>query len=202
MRVTCNIKLVFIIAVLMVFLSACSEISSPSGKTDQESANFSKTISNIKSQGVTNVDIQKVTDKDVKEAKSTVHPVTNKDIDEAKLVVEKHFKAMTEGDLESFQETLSRYWDGWTDKSYMKEAFKKPKRHVVKSINYPGKYHAKDEVPSSYVSNYHKEPYKTIIFHVVNEISDGKKAIEKSDRDYILIKETENSPWLIHNWGY
>lgn len=189
------IKLVFIIiAILMAALSGCAETSSPSAKTNKDSANFNKRISNIKN--------QEVKDKDAERAGSTVFQVTSKDIDEAKLVIEKHFISRTRGDLEGFKETLGRYKDGFADQVNIKEEFKRPKRYVAESINYPGKYHAINEVPSSYVNNYHKKPYQVIVLHVVFAKYADKDTVDNSDCDYILIKDTKNSPWLIHDWGY
>lgn len=66
----------------------------------------------------------------------------------------------------------------------------------IDTIEYPGKYLNADIPPSSYKSNYGKDPYKSMCLYVT-----FKRGTDKKGWDYILIKETEHSPWVIHGYG-
>ncbi|MDI6816949.1 MAG: DUF4829 domain-containing protein [Actinomycetota bacterium] len=190
----CNVKLVFIITVLMVILSGCSETSSLSEKSGSDAVDYAKNTGNRKK--------QKAIEKDTEDSKSSVFQITDKDIEEARSTIEKHFKTMTDGDIEGFKETLGRYKEGFANQENIKEEFRRPKRYEVKSISYPGKYQPKDKIPGSYTDMFQREPYKVLVLHAVFEIYDRKKLLEKNDWDYILIRETKNDSWLIHDWGH
>lgn len=77
---------------------------------------------------------------------------------------------------------------------YNKNNIKGWKNPQLISVEYPGKF--TDIPPSSFKSNYGKDPYKSMNFYV--EFKDGE---EKHGWDYVLVKETKDSPWLIHDWG-
>lgn len=117
---------------------------------------------------------------------------TEQEINEAKEVVKNYYEALNKGDYEQFNNSLGRYKKDFLN--YKKDKFKEEDIKLI-SINYPSKY-LKNEVPSSYRSNYKENPYKAIVLN-----ADVDEKGEKVSLDFILIKEKQDSPWLIHDWG-
>lgn len=117
---------------------------------------------------------------------------SDQEISEAKEVIKNYYEALNKGDYEQFNNSLGRYKKDFLN--YKKDKFKEEDIKLI-SINYPGKYH-KNEVPSSYRSNYKENPYKVIVLN-----ADIDEKGEKVSLDFILIKEKQDSPWLIHDWG-
>lgn len=118
--------------------------------------------------------------------------ISQKDIEEGKRVVETYFQALKIGNVEEINDTLGKYKNGM----YTEDNIKKWTPELI-SVNYPGKFTNHDIPPSSYKSNYGEDPYKSMNFYV-----EFKEGTEKQGWDYVLIKETADSPWQIHDWGY
>lgn len=116
--------------------------------------------------------------------------ITSEDINEGKQVIRDYFNAIKNKDLENLNRTLSKSMQGVYNKDNIGTNLE------INTIQYPGKYLNDLIPPSSYKSNYGKDPYKSMCFHVT-----FTGDIYRNNWDYILIKETENSPWLIHDWG-
>lgn len=117
--------------------------------------------------------------------------LTSEDIDSGKQVVKNYFDALNSENMEELKKTLGKY----KIESFKKENIGnwKPK---LDTVEYPGKYTNSNIPPSSYRSNYGKDPYKSMSLHVT--FTEGT---EKKDWDYILVKETKQSSWVIHDWG-
>lgn len=118
--------------------------------------------------------------------------ISQKDIEEGKKLVERYFKALQNKDIVGANETLGRYKSDLYDESNIGKWIPK-----LISINYPGKYTNENIPPKSYKANFGETPYKSMTLYVEYELEG-----EKQGWDYILVKETEGSPWLIHDWGY
>ncbi|TWH60693.1 uncharacterized protein DUF4829 [Desulfitobacterium sp. LBE] len=123
--------------------------------------------------------------------------ITAEDIEEGKQVIQDYAEALNSGDLETVNKLLGKhmrglYHDGNIDSITMK----------IDSIEYPGRYTTALIPPSSYRSNYGHDPYKSMCLYVIfSEFETGDASISMDNWDYILIKETEESPWVIHDWG-
>lgn len=116
--------------------------------------------------------------------------ITTEDINEGKQVIRDYFYAIKNKDLENLNRTLSKFRQGVYNKDNIGANLE------IDTIQYPGKYLNDLISPNSYKSNYGKDPYKSMCLHVT-----FTGDIYRNNWDYILIKETENSPWLIHDWG-
>ncbi|MEA4901922.1 DUF4829 domain-containing protein [Desulfitobacterium sp.] len=116
--------------------------------------------------------------------------ITMEDINEGKQVIRDYYNALKSRNLENLNRTLSKYQQGVYHKDNLGTTLE------IDTIEYPGKYLNANIPPSSYKSNYGKDPYKSMCLHVT--FTEGA---DKKDWDYILIKETEKSSWLIHDWG-
>lgn len=125
------------------------------------------------------------------------------DINEAKSVIEKHFKAIREGNYDVYKSTLGKYQDYYVQQERTKKLLSAPRQVELIEVSQPGKY-LKDVPPQSYISYFNKTPYKTIIFHVTYngsiDTSDEDNG-NTSDIDYVLVKDTPDSEWKIHSWG-
>ncbi|HHY25489.1 MAG TPA: DUF4829 domain-containing protein [Desulfitobacterium dehalogenans] len=120
--------------------------------------------------------------------------ITAEDIEESKQAIRDHIDALKDGDLETVNKTLGRYMQGLYNNSNIGNSTLE-----IESIEYPGQYTTANIPPSSYRSNYGQDPYKSMCLHVI--FSKGWEGGGKDNWDYILIKETEESPWVIHDWG-
>lgn len=118
--------------------------------------------------------------------------ITTKDIEDAKQVINKYFTSLKNKDIVEINKTLGRY----KKDLYTKDNIDKWMPELI-SINYPGKYTNDNIPPKSYISNYGTEPYKSMNLNVIYKVGN-----EHKNWDYILIKETKESPWEIHDWGY
>ncbi|WP_088187041.1 DUF4829 domain-containing protein [Desulfosporosinus sp. FKA] len=118
--------------------------------------------------------------------------VTTEDISEGKQVIKDYVNALKSRDLGNLEKTLGKYKQGIYNKDNIGSFDLE-----IETIEYPGKYLNAHIPPSSYKSNYGKDPYKSMCLHVI-----FKEGTNKKDWDYILIKETEDSPWVIHDWGF
>ncbi len=119
--------------------------------------------------------------------------ITAEDIEEGKQVIKEHIDALNNGDLEALNKTLGKHKQG-----YYKGNMGVPPL-VFESIKYPGQYTTANIPPSSYRSNYGQDPYKSMCLHVV--FFEDWEGRGMDNWDYILIKETEESPWVIHDYG-
>lgn len=125
-----------------------------------------------------------------KESNSDIK-LSNSDIYEAKKVLENHFEALENESFEEVNKSLGEYPKEKFDRN--NQLNWKP---AVVSISYPGRLTNDNMPPQSYVKKYGKDPYKVISFYVVYKIDGDKQMM-----DYKLIKENEEGPWLIHEWG-
>ncbi|MCO1600863.1 DUF4829 domain-containing protein [Desulfosporosinus nitroreducens] len=119
--------------------------------------------------------------------------ITTEDINEGKQVIRDYVNALKSRNLEDLNKTLGMYKNGLYNKDNIGNF---NSNLEIDTIAYPGKYLKANIPPSSYKSNYGKDPYKSMCLHVTFTEGTNKK-----DWDYILIKETEQSPWVIHDWG-
>ncbi|GAE88399.1 DUF4829 domain-containing protein [Acetivibrio straminisolvens] len=159
----------------------------------------------VRSQLNENINIEQPIQKQtINEADTNETYIDEADINEAKAVLEKHFKAIMEGDFETYKSTLGAYQDPFVQQDFIEERFSKPNDIELLEISHPGKY-IRDTVPQSYFHYFDRKPYKVITFHVVYKgAMDSAEASYSSntiDKDYILIKDTSDSEWKIHDWG-
>lgn len=118
--------------------------------------------------------------------------ISKNDVTEGTLAVKNYFAALKVNDIDGVNKTLGRYKSGMYNENNIKGW-----QPQLISVESPGKYHNDNTPPSSYKSNYGKDPYKFMNLYV-----EFKEGTQKQGWDYLLIKETEDSPWLIHDWGY
>lgn len=118
--------------------------------------------------------------------------LSSEDIDSGKKVVKSYFEALNSENIDELNKTLGKFKTGLYKIDNI--GIWKPK---LDTIEYPGKYHKSNNPPSSYISNYGKDPYKSMSLHVT-----FFEGTEKKDWDYILVKETKQSLWVIHDWGH
>jgi len=119
--------------------------------------------------------------------------ITTEDINEGKQVIRDYFDALRSGNLKNLKKMLPKYRQGLYHKDNLGTTLE------IDTIEYPGKYLNAHIPPSSYKSNYGKDPYKSMCLHVT--FIEGSTGTGKKDWDYILIKETEQSSWVIHDFG-
>ncbi|WP_407309924.1 DUF4829 domain-containing protein [Desulfosporosinus sp. SB140] len=117
--------------------------------------------------------------------------VTQDDINQAKKVVTNFFMALQSGNYDEANKALGRYMKGL----YTADNISKWKPRIL-SIEYPGRFTNSHIPPESYKANYGRDPYKSMNLYVEFMDETGKQGW-----DYILIKETKDSPWEIHDWG-
>ncbi|WP_019850901.1 hypothetical protein [Desulfitobacterium sp. PCE1] len=120
--------------------------------------------------------------------------ITTKDIEESKQVIKDHIDALNNGDLKALNKTIGRYKQELYNNGNIGNYTLK-----IESIEYPGQYTTANIPPSSYRTNYGQDPYKSMCLHVI--FSEGWEGRGMDNWDYIPIKETEESPWVIHDWG-
>ena len=118
--------------------------------------------------------------------------ITEKDIEEGKQVINRYFTAFKDKDIDEINKTVGRYKKDLYNKDNIDEW-----TPILISINYPGKYTNANIPPKSYNANYGKDPYNAMNFNVTYKEGD-----EETNWDYILVKETKDSCWEIHDWGY
>lgn len=128
--------------------------------------------------------------------------ISEEDIEEGKKLVKRFYDSINEKDYLSYRSTLGSYrgMDTEIDKSkFMNNNIK----FNIKEIGYPGKYHDMVEPPESYEKSFGKKPYGWMyVYAVVNKIQDYEGDTDKEDTiDFILVKEYEDSPWVIHDVG-
>lgn len=119
------------------------------------------------------------------------HTVSQDDIKKAEETIRLFFTSVNNNDVDSANSTLGRYRHG----HFNKDNIGKWKPQII-SIEYPGKILKHNLQPSSYKSNYGKDPYQSISFDVRFKDEDGEHSY-----GFILVKEDKNSPWSIHDWG-
>mgnify|MGYP003276162581 CR=1 FL=1 len=122
----------------------------------------------------------------------TANEITEKDIEEGKQVINRYFTAIKDKDIDEINKTLGIYKKDLYNKVNIDDW-----APILISINYPGKYTNDNIPPESYKANYGKDPYKSMNFNVTYKDGD-----EEKNWDYILVKESKDSSWEIHDWGY
>lgn len=120
--------------------------------------------------------------------------ITAEDINEGKQVIRDHVNALKSGNLEDLNKTLGRYQQGFYKKVRIGNSTLE-----IDTMEYPGKYLNAHIPPSSYKYNFGEDPYKSMCLHVT--FTEGSTGTGEKDWDYILIKETEQSSWVIHDSG-
>lgn len=121
--------------------------------------------------------------------------ITNDDIAEGKQVVKNLFKALKDEDVKGANATLGKYKEGLLNESNI-DAWKPE----LLSIEYV-KNHRSHLPPHSYKHNYGHNPYQSMSLLVTftdNSIDNENKKMEWF---YILVKETKDAQWKIHDWG-
>lgn len=117
--------------------------------------------------------------------------IIEEDINDGKQVIKNYFSALKTGNLQEVDKTLGKYKQGLFNKENISKWTPE-----LNTIEYPGKKSNANIPPSSYKSNYGKDPYKSMSFYVT--FTEGS---EKKGWDYILVKESKESTWVIHDWG-
>ncbi|GEM_PF-3528434 len=121
--------------------------------------------------------------------------ITNDDIAEGKQVVKNLFKALKDEDVKGANATLGKYKEGLWNESNIDdwklellsiEYFKNDRSHLP---------------PHSYKHNYGHGPYQSMSLLVT--FTDN--SVDNEDKEmkwyYILVKETKDAQWKIHDWG-
>ncbi|MDD4528151.1 MAG: DUF4829 domain-containing protein [Candidatus Margulisbacteria bacterium] len=118
--------------------------------------------------------------------------ITNDDISDGKRVITDLFAAVNNEDVKGANGTIGRYLAGRFNETNIKGW--KPK---LTSIEY-----IKDDKfrlpPHSYKSNYGHDPFQSMSFRVTYFNNIDQK---KYKQYFILVKETKNAKWKIHDWG-
>lgn len=119
--------------------------------------------------------------------------ISQKDIEDGQIIVKNYFAAIKANNIDGVNRTLGKYKNGMYNENNIKD-WKQPQ---LLSVEYPGKFTSYNIPPSSYKSNYGKDPYKSMDLYV-----EFKEGTELKGWNYILVKESADSPWLIHDWGH
>jgi hypothetical protein len=126
--------------------------------------------------------------------------VSESDIASASAVVRAHVEAFARGDASAWRATLGRYKAGGWDATQFERTVVAWRDVRLESLELSGLY-TTDSPPSSYVSNYGAPPFATIVLHARFERPDNAPEMAPYDWDYILVRETPDGPWRIHDWG-
>ena len=123
--------------------------------------------------------------------------ISKEDIEEGKKVVEEFYKSINSKDFDGYLRTLGSYRRMKNGENF-DEFFENKRRFKVKEISFPGKFHDMREAPHSYKETFSREPYQWMYIYVVVE-EDGLGREEEAD--FILIRESKDSEWKIHDVG-
>ncbi len=132
--------------------------------------------------------------------------VSSSEIEEAKAVLIRYLVALGENDTETILEVVPDYckstYEGLT---WSKEAKNFAGLKVVR-VNNPGRWLSEKLSVNSYTQTFGHPPFRIVIFNVILDfpaMPDGEREMYEKmyDSDYELTKDTQDSPWLVSNFG-
>lgn len=121
--------------------------------------------------------------------------ITNDDIAEGIQVVENLFKALKNEDVKGANATLGKYKEGLWNESNIGNW--KPELLSIEYVK-NDRFHLP---PHSYKHNYGHDPYQSMSLLVTFRDNRSDNGDKEEKCYFILVKESKNAQWKIHDWG-
>lgn len=126
------------------------------------------------------------------QSNQTTSNISKKDIEDAKIVVKENLQALADGDANAYEKTLTK---NHSDIG-RSESFNKNHNINLLNITYSEKGTVNKGLLKHYEDYFHETPYKTL--SLFTEYMDNN---EKFELYFYLVKNNDDSPWLIYDSG-
>lgn len=126
--------------------------------------------------------------------------VSESEIASASAVVRAHVEAIVRGDGSAYRATLGRFKSGGWDAAQFARLSAGWRGVEVESLALSGLF-TTESPPETYEYNFGSPPFATIVLRARFKRPDAASNLVPEWWDFILIRETRDGPWVIHDWG-